>query len=604
MYPRPRRVRNGSSWTVLGEGSPAVVRQAGQETDFAQVVENSPDLTVALDGQGVMRYVSTASHRILRRPSTALLGYPLAGLVHPEDRGRLAELLAPHEADPEWAPDSAELRLSHVNGSWVRFEAMRWGSDGGRRLINLRDVSDRTAREEQLRTLALHDSLTLLANRTLFRDHVRHALAHPRRSSAQHAVLFMDLDDFKTINDSLGHAAGDAVLVTVADRLRSRLRPNDIVARLGGDEFAVLVENASERDAVELGQRILESLQLPVMVHNKRVVLSGSMGIAMSEFAADDEQLLRNSDVAMYRAKAAGKNRLAVFKPEMHVAALRRLDLEADLRRAVECDGLFVEYQPIVDLRTGEMVKVEVLARWCHPERGVIRPDEFIAVAEESGLIRSLGLLVLRQACAQALRWHRGQGCYGPRLGVCVNVSVRQLQSPTFVDEVESCLARFGIDPASLTLEITESVFMAEFEATLEKLLRLKRLGIKLAIDDFGTGYSSLNYLRDLPVDVLKIDKSFVDGVTRGPEQSAVARAVVKLARTFELQTVAEGIERPEQASELLVIGADLGQGYYFAKPMGAGDITALLARDDGPRLQPPPSLVRSTGSVRSDGQP
>ena len=587
MYLLPRRVRSGRSRTITDGRVRVLGGEVEQETDFARVVQNSPDLTVALDGQGVMRYVSAASDRILRRPSPGLLGYPLASLVHPEDRIPLAELMRALEADTDGAPGSAGLRLSHVNGSWIPFEATRWGSDRGWPLLNLRDVSDRAARDEQLRELALHDSLTLLANRTLFRDHVRHALAHLRRSSVQHAVLFMDLDEFKTINDSLGHAAGDAVLVTVADRLRSRLRPNDIVARLGGDEFAVLVENTSERDAVELGQRILESLQLPVMVHNKRVVLSGSMGIAMSEFAADEEQFLRNGDVAMYRAKAAGKNRLAVFKPEMHVAALRRLDLEADLRRAIECEDLFVEYQPIVDLRTGEMVKVEVLARWCHPERGLIRPDEFIGVAEERGLIGSLGLLVLRLACAQAVLWHRANR-YVPRVGVCVNVSVRQLQSVAFVDEVESCLARSGIDPATLTLEITESVFMGEFETTLAKLLRLKSLGIKLAIDDFGTGYSSLNYLRDLPVDILKIDKSFVDGVTQGPEQSAVARAVVKLARTFELQTVAEGIELPEQASELLAIGADLGQGYYFAKPMSPAGITALLARHDA--LQPPPS--------------
>ncbi|MGH9283841.1 MAG: putative bifunctional diguanylate cyclase/phosphodiesterase, partial [Acidimicrobiales bacterium] len=318
-------------------------------------------------------------------------------------------------------------------------------------------------------------------------------------------------------------------------------------------------------------------------VQGKEVVLTASIGIALSEAGQDSDALLRNADAAMYTAKAAGKGQYRVFEPEMHQAAMRRLDLEADLRRAIGRNELFLAYQPIVDLASNRVTGTEVLARWEHPERGLIPPNDFISVAEDSGYIRDLGRFILEEACRQARAWHDRFPDAEP-LRVCVNTSVRQIEQTELFDEVAAALRDSGLDGQCLTLEITESVFMSDFGATVQKLRRLKELGLTLAVDDFGTGYSSLAYLRSLPIDILKIDKSFVMGVTLGPEQSAVARAVVKLARTFNLATIAEGIERPEQAAELLAIGADMGQGYWFSRPLPAGAMSTFL---EASRLQP-----------------
>ncbi len=550
---------------------------------WAAVVESSSDLTVVFDKDGRIRLASPAASPLLGRVSEFLAGEPVTGLVHPEDRPKLAavgKLLAERGYR---SSVTTELRVSHVTNGWIDVEAvvtdMCEHPHVAGMVVTFHDLRERKAREEQLVHLALHDALTKLANRALFGNHVEHALAHRRRTQVTHAVLFVDLDGFKTINDSLGHAAGDEVLVTVAERMRARVRPSDIVARLGGDEFAVLVENTSEKDAAALAQRLLDSLRLPFTLHGKEVILTGSVGIAFSDVAHDADELLRNADVAMYTAKASGKGRFAMFEPEMHLAAVKRLDLEADLRRAIDDDELVLHYQPIVVLATGKVTGMEVLVRWLHPERGLIPPMDFIPLAEESGLIRPMGRLILLRACLQVKEWHMGFPMPAP-LRLCVNASVRQIESEWFFDEVVACLDASSIGPESLTLEITESLFMSNFDATVAKLRRLKGLGIKLAIDDFGTGYSSLNYLRSLPIDILKIDQSFVEGVARGPEQSAVARAVVKLARTFSLQTVAEGIEQPEQLTELAAMRADMGQGYLFARPLDAETMEAFLGAE------------------------
>jgi len=537
---------------------------------------------------------------MLGRPSEWLQGQPLGGVVHPDDRSKLAELCRFEGAvEPRESVGRAtgEIRLSRLNGDWVEAEVtvtdLTANASVGGIVVNLRDADKRKAAEDKLRQMALYDTLTGLANRDLFRDHVERALAHRRRTHVCHAVLFIDLDGFKTINDSLGHAAGDEILVSVAERLRLRVRPSDVIARLGGDEFAVLVENTSENDATFLAGRLLEVLRPPFQVLGKEVALSGSAGVAFSELANDADQFLRNADVAMYRAKTAGKGCYAVFEPEMHEAALRRLDLEADLRLAIERHEVVVHYQPILDLNTGAVTGMEALARWEHPERGLIPPLDFIPLAEEIGLIRPIGLLVLEEACAQIRSWH--DRFPTAELGVCVNVSVHQVEHEDFIHRVADCLRRSGIDPARLTLEITESLFMGDGDAAVARLHALKQLGVKLAIDDFGTGYSSLSYLRSLPIDVLKIDKSFVDGVTRGPEQSAVARAIVKLAHTFGLRTVAEGIETPGQAAELASIGVDMGQGYHFARPLDAPAMERFLCGHTFDGASPPAlRLVRA----------
>ncbi len=589
----------GSATAPLAVALSALVDRVESSRDAVlaeAVLEGSSDLTVILDDDGMIRHATPAATAMLGRPSGWLTGQSLAGLVHRDDRVRLLDL--EHGPAGSVLPQCSEIRLSHLQGHWVVTEVS--SSDLRANLLvrgivlNIRDISARKAQEEDLLRRALYDPLTGLANRALFREHVERALARLRRTvGLPHAVLFVDLDGFKTVNDSLGHAAGDEVLVEVGQRLGRWIRPGDTAARLGGDEFAVLVENTSETEIGVLADRILKVLLSPVLVQGKEVVLTGSIGIALSHTGEDADELLRNADVAMYTAKAAGKGRYRMFEPAMHHAALQRLDLEADLRRAIDEHELFLTYQPICDLSTLEVTGMEVLVRWQHPTRGLIEPLDFIPLAEDTGLIRPLGRLVLEEACGQAQEWNR-RFADRRRLRLCVNASVLQIEDPGFYDEVAGALAMSGFDGQDLTLEITESLFMNDLQATVGKLSRLKELGCRLAVDDFGTGYSSLSYLRSLPIDILKIDKSFVAGVTGGVEQSAVAQAVVKLARTFNLQTVAEGIEHPDQAAKLLSIGADMGQGYLFSRPLRAPLMEAFLAeeRDRGLRRMPVPVPV------------
>jgi len=588
----PGGIPGGDDLGALVDAIAAMTADIERSRSLEAMVERSPDLTVEVDGRGLVRRASASAAVMLGRPAGWLTGRHLAALVHPEDRGAFEALLG-RPVEPGGRTYD-ELRLSHLQGHWVATEvtAVDAGSTGGGRILNVRDVSERKAHEEDLLRRALYDPLTGLANRALFREHVDKALARLRRTPARpHAVLFVDLDGFKTINDSLGHAAGDEVLTEVGHRLMRWMRPGDTAARLGGDEFAVLLENTSQLDTAVLAKRILSVLLAPIAVQGKEVVVTGSIGIALSEAGQDSDTLLRNADAAMYTAKSAGKGQYRVFEPEMHHAAMRRLDLEADLRRAVTGHELVLAYQPIVDLATQRITGTEALVRWQHPRRGLILPADFITVAEDSGSIREVGRHVLVGSCRQVGAWHRRYPAADP-VRLCVNTSVRQVEEDDFFDEVAQALAASGLHGRYLTLEITENLFMHDFGATVAKLRRLKGLGLTLAVDDFGTGYSSLSYLRSLPIDVLKIDKSFVNGVTGGPESSAVARAVVRLARTFNLQTVAEGIERREQAAELLAMGADMGQGFLFARPLPAADMEALLAARHQPVIVPPAGVA------------
>jgi len=394
--------------------------------------------------------------------------------------------------------------------------------------------------------------------------------------------MVLDLDGFKAVNDSLGHDAGDELLVEVAERLGQCIRPTDTAARLGGDEFAVLVEDlASPGDYTVVAERMLESLRTPFSLHGKEVFVRGSVGIAMcGEGDNTSDELLRNADVAMYMAKAEGKNRYELFNPSMHSAMLQRLDIEADLRRAVEAGEFVLHYQPTVVLQTGRIAGVEALVRWQHPTRGLIPPMEFIPIAEETGLIVPLGEWVLEEACAQAKRWHEEHGSEPP-LKMAVNLSVRQLQQDDIVATVARVLESTGFDPSALTLEITESAVMNDHVTTIVRLNQLKALGVRIAVDDFGTGYSSLSYLRRFPIDILKIDRSFVDGVTDGSQKRALLRTIVELGRTLNLETVAEGIELPEELHQLRSLDCDLGQGYYFARPLDAEALGPLLAQGE-----------------------
>jgi diguanylate cyclase (GGDEF)-like protein len=419
---------------------------------------------------------------------------------------------------------------------------------------------------------ATHDPLTGLPNRELFADRLEIALRRAKRRSEAVTVLFVDLDSFKAVNDSLGHAVGDELLVTVAKRLEGALHGEDTAARLGGDEFAVLLEGMPDEVAGErVAERLREVLGGRVSIHGHDLSVSASIGVATAMGPGRD--LLRDADLAMYQAKSAGKDRCETFRPSMHTAVVERLAMEADLQRAVERGELRLDFQPIVALGTGKIAGVEALVRWQHPERGLLQPAEFISLAEETRAIVPIGQWVLREACTQALGWQR----LHPALAMSVNVSSVQLDDRGFNAELRRVLADTGLDPRSLILEITENVLMHDVEDTRQALEEIKGLGVQLAVDDFGTGYSSLQYLRGFPMDILKIDKSFVEGVSGASDESALARAIIDLGDSFQLRVVAEGIERRDQLEKLRALGCDLGQGFYFARPMDAPALAAML---------------------------
>jgi len=447
------------------------------------------------------------------------------------------------------------------------------------RVWSFRDVTDHKRLEEELAHQAFHDSLTGLANQALFRDRVDHAVARNARLAARLAVVFLDLDNFKTVNDSLGHTAGDEMLVAVAERLGHCVRDGDTVARLGGDEFAVLLEDlGSVRDVTHLADRIITTLQRPFTLAGREMVIGTSIGIALDGPGIDSGQLLRNADIAMYTAKRRGRGRYEIFQPAMHLAAMERMELEADLRKALERRELTLEYQPVVALPSRGLTGVEALVRWRHPQRGPVAPSTFIPLAEEAGLIGELGRQVLTAACAQARRWQL-QYPKCANLKLSVNLSPRQLQADDLIDEVSEALASSGLPPSTLVLEITEGAMMNDAEAAIAKLHGLKALGVELAVDDFGTGYSSLSYLQRFPIDILKIDRAFVNEIDTRDEQASLVAAIISLARSLRLHAVAEGVETLTQAKALTALGCGFGQGYHFARPMRPEDLAPILER-------------------------
>jgi diguanylate cyclase (GGDEF)-like protein/PAS domain S-box-containing protein len=555
------------------------------EERFRSLVRNSVDVNMIVRADSTIAYESPAAERVLGLRAQERIGQPAFGIIHPDDRTFGENLLAGVMQTPG-AEVSGELRARHADGSWRSIDAVLKNllddpAVGGV-VINYRDVTTRKTLEEELRRQAFHDSLTGLANRALFADRLEHALSRTRRFGQPVAVLFIDLDDFKTVNDSLGHGEGDLLLVAVAERLQKPLRGVDTIARMGGDEFAVLLEDPSDATApVEVAQRLLAALEAPFERGGKELFVHASIGIAVSSARdATPGDLLRDADVSMYTAKSNGKNRVEVFEPSMHAAALARLALKGDLERALERGEFALLYQPIINLKSSQVIGVEALLRWNHPRRGVVGPTEFIPVAEETGLIIPLGRWVLNEACRQATAWDLEAS---KPLRMSVNVSGRQILHPGFAEEVGQILTATGFEPARLTLELTESVLMQDVEVTAATLAALKELGVRLAIDDFGTGYSSLSYLRRFPIDELKIDRSFVATVNVGPDQSALVRSILKLGDTLHLETVAEGIEEADQLAELKGLGADLGQGFFFARPLEPEAISALLAGGESP---------------------
>ncbi len=555
-----------------------------QREQFHALVRNATDVVTVVDSTGIVRYQSVSVERVLGFRFSELVGTRLADLVHPDDRSDMAARMAA-AAPPPAPPVIAEGRMRKKDGSWVMTETtvsdLRRDASVRGLLLTTRDVSDRKAMLDELRHRALHDPLTGLGNRIMFRDRLDHAVARASRSPQNIAVLMVDLDGFKGVNDSLGHAAGDQLLREVAQRLSSSVRPGDTVARMGGDEFAVIIEGAPFDTAATVAQRIVNRLRAPIELEGKPIVCQGSVGISSGSTANGAEEMLRHADLAMYAAKLSGKGRYAAFDPTMLSDATERVELEADLRRAVRERTLTVAFQPIVRIPHGSVSGAEALVRWHHSTRGNIPPSDFIALAEESDLIVELGRFVLLEACRAGKRFQATAPEHRD-FAVSVNVASRQLVSPWLVKEVREALEETELAPSCLVLEITEGALMDDPKAIIPALESLKKLGVQLAIDDFGTGWSSLSRLRSFPVDKLKIDQSFVGEIKAAHDDAPIATAVIAMAHSLSLTTVAEGVETAEQLAFLHQHGCEEVQGYLLGRPMPADALITVLAEPSG----------------------
>lgn len=574
---------------------------AQSDARLAALVRHGSDMLLIIGRDFTIRYASPSHLDVLGIPPELLIGRDITKEIHrddaPEACKRMQRLL-----DGETPRESMVVRLRDSRGEWRWVESvganlLHEPSIGGL-VVNGRDISERKALEVQLIDQALRDPLTGLGNRRLFGDRLSHALARRQRHAGAVAVLLIDLDHFKIVNDSLGHARGDALLVAVANRLQGALRSEDTVARLGGDEFAILLEDLQRPGEAEAAAtRIQEALQPPVRLGDREVSVRASIGIAWASDQQDAHEVLTDADVAMYGAKASGRSRVELFSSTMRAEIAERHHIEAGLRRALEHEEFELAYQPVIDLRSGQVAGAEALVRWNHPERGMVLPGRFIAIAEETDLIVEIGRVVLQRAARDARQFVE-LADPSVHFRVAVNVSARQFHDTRLIDDVTRALAGAGVDGSVLAIELTESVLVANDGELADRLQALRALGVRIALDDFGTGYSALSYLRRFPIDVLKVDKSFVSWEREDTSQAGVTRAIVAMGQSLSMRTLAEGIESREQLAWLQSLGCALGQGYFFSRPVAALQFAALLrqwktlGRDEEVRSAAAPAAV------------
>jgi diguanylate cyclase (GGDEF)-like protein/PAS domain S-box-containing protein len=565
--------------TELKEKAESALRSSAER--FGSLVQHSYDTMIVTADDGSITFASPSVAALTGRTTEEVVGVQSTSLIHPDERDRVAAQLTARLTDGEVA-ERVQFRMAHADGTWRHVEAvvsdLRDRPSIGGYVANLRDITERKEAEAKLEHQALHDPLTGLPNRALLGDRIQQAILRGQRNDAPSpVVMFLDLDRFKLVNDSLGHAAGDKVLVEVADRLKAAMRASDTLARFGGDEFVMLCEQVPDRESLLIvAERVLAALESPFYVDGKRFQVGASIGAAVVEgdnLTADE--LLSDADAAMYLAKAnSGRARIQVFDQRSRANARHRVHTEEELARALRQEELVVHYQPIIDLWTRRRVGVEALVRWQHPTRGLLAPGAFLDIAEQTGLIIPLGTWVLRTACAQVRSWN-DELSTDHQLSLSVNLSARQLAEPDLVEEVSSVLVEAGISPRALrlVLELTESLMPGDEDEARIHVRQLHRMGVVLAIDDFGTGYSSLEYMRELPIGVVKIDRSFITAIGRSSRDEAIIRSIVDLAHTLGLTVTAEGVETQVQLDFMSEVGCDMAQGFLFGRPEPAEEI-------------------------------
>jgi diguanylate cyclase (GGDEF)-like protein/PAS domain S-box-containing protein len=553
------------------------------EARFRVLTESSLDLISVVDAEGVIRYQSPAVRHLLGYEPTETLGQNISDFVHAEDLEHSKAAMR-RIIDARQSIEPVEFRLRRKDGTWRVFESLGTNCLDNPHIhgvvFNSRDVTDRKVIQQRIQHLAYHDNLTGLPNRSLLQDRLAHSIARAERTNRKVAVLFIDLDNFKNINDTLGHDVGDELLRQVARRLSECVRAEDTIARQGGDEFIVLLDGLDDgRGASLVAQKILNSLRKAFVLSGTDQHVSGSVGIALfPEDGRDAQTLMKSADTAMFHGKTQGKNTYQYFTAQMNVAVKRRMTLESALRRAVMRRDFVLHYQPQIDLDSGEIIAVEALVRWKTEDGGTVSPGDFIPLAEETGLINEIGEWVLREGCRQAREW---QDMGLPKRRMAINLSARQFSDRGFLDMVTRVLAETGLEPGCLELEITESQVMRQTEGMIMLLNKLSDMGVQMAIDDFGTGYSSLSYLKRLPIQKLKIDQSFVRDITVDPNDTAIVVAIINMAKSLDLDTIAEGVETAGQLALLRSKGCHVGQGYYFSAPVRAEVLYPLLKQNN-----------------------